>query len=243
MSSAAASARIDLDVTLGALGYADFRPGQREAIETLLERGRLLLVAPTGGGKSLIYQLPATVLPGTTLVISPLVALMTDQVQALEARGVAATFLASTLDAGEMRRRMGQVAAGRFDLVYAAPERLAFDGFRGLLRDLACPLIAIDEAHCISEWGHDFRPEYLGIGGLLAELGAARVLACTATATPIVRDEILARLGLPADTPQIVRGFARPNLALRAVEVTGARERARVKFRTCSYEPVFALTR
>jgi len=217
-----------LDSALARLGYPSFRPGQREAIETLLERGRLLLVAPTGGGKSLIYQLPATVLPGTTLVISPLVALMTDQVQALEARGVAATFLASTLDAGEMRRRMAQVAAGRFDLVYAAPERLAFDGFRGLLRDLECPLIAIDEAHCISEWGHDFRPEYLGIGALLAELGAARVLACTATATPIVRDEILARLGLPADTPQIVRGFARPNLALRAVEVTGARERERL---------------
>jgi ATP-dependent DNA helicase RecQ len=218
----------DLDAALARLGYASFRPGQREAIETLLERGRLLLVAPTGGGKSLIYQLPATLLSGTTLVISPLVALMVDQVQALEARGVAATFLASTLDAGEMRRRMGQMAAGRFDLVYVAPERLAFEGFRGLVRDLACPLIAVDEAHCISEWGHDFRPEYLAIGDVLTEMGAARVLACTATATPIVRDEILARLGLPADTPQIVRGFARPNLALRAVEVAGARERERL---------------
>ncbi len=217
-----------LDAALGRLGYTAFRPGQREAIETLLERGRLLLVAPTGGGKSLIYQLPATILPGTTLVISPLVALMTDQVQALEARGVPATFLASTLDAGEMRRRMGQIAAGRVALVYVAPERLAFPGFRGLMRDLDCPLVAVDEAHCISEWGHDFRPEYLEIGTVLAELGAARVLACTATATPIVRDEILARLGLPADTPQIVRGFARPNLALRAVETSSARERERL---------------
>ena len=208
--------RIDLDDAIRRLGYASFRPGQREAIETLLERRRLLLVAPTGGGKSLIYQLPATLLAGTTLVVSPLVALMTDQVLALEARGVAATFLASTLDAGEMRRRMGQVASGRFALVYVAPERLAFPGFRGLLRDLDCPLVAVDEAHCISEWGHDFRPEYLEIGGVLGELGAARVLACTATATPVVRDEILARLGLPPDTPQIVHGFARPNLALRA---------------------------
>jgi ATP-dependent DNA helicase RecQ len=224
----AAPRGLALEAALARLGYESFRPGQREAIETLLERRRLLLVAPTGGGKSLIYQLPATVLPGTTLVISPLVALMVDQVQALNARGVAATFLASTLDGAEMRRRMAQVAGGRFALVYVAPERLAFDGFRGLVRDLDCPLVAIDEAHCISEWGHDFRPEYLGIGSVLAELGAARVLACTATATPIVRDEILARLGLPADTPQIVRGFARPNLALRAVEVGGARERDRL---------------
>ncbi len=185
-------------------------------------------MAPTGGGKSLTYQLPATLLSGTTLVVSPLVALMADQVQALSARGVAATFLASTLDAGEMRRRMAQVAARGFALVYVAPERLAFPGFRGLLRGLDCPLVAIDEAHCISEWGHDFRPEYLEIGGVLADLPGARVLACTATATPVVRDEILARLGLAADTPQIVRGFARPNLALRAVEMAGSRERERL---------------
>jgi ATP-dependent DNA helicase RecQ len=218
----------DLDAGLARLGYSAFRPGQREAVETLLARGRLLLVAPTGGGKSLSYQLPATLLPGTTLVISPLVALMADQVQALEARGVAATYLAATLDAGEMRRRMGRLASGAFSLVYVAPERLAFPGFRAMLRELAVPLVAIDEAHCISEWGHDFRPEYLEIGGVLGDFPSARVLACTATATPIVRDEILARLGLAPDTPQMVRGFARPNLALRAVEVEGRRERDRL---------------
>jgi ATP-dependent DNA helicase RecQ len=217
----------DLEGALGQLGYSAFRPGQREAIETLLERDRLLLIAPTGGGKSLTYQLPATLLRGTTLVVSPLVSLMADQVQALEARGVAATFLASTLEAGEMRRRMARVAAGRLHLVYVAPERLTFPGFRGLLRDLDCPLVAVDEAHCISEWGHDFRPEYLEIGGLLAELTGSRVLACTATATPVVRDEILARLGLGPETPQIVRGFARPNLSLRALEVGTDRERQR----------------
>jgi ATP-dependent DNA helicase RecQ len=217
----------DLEDALRRFGHAAFRPGQREAIETLLERHRLLLVAPTGGGKSLTYQLPATILLGTTLVVSPLVALMADQVQALETRGIAATFLASTLDAGEMRRRMARVASGRLDLVYVAPERLTFAGFRGLLRDMACPLVAVDEAHCISEWGHDFRPEYLEIGALLAELAGARVLACTATATPVVRDEILSRLGLPPDTPQIVRGFARPNLSLRAMEIGRARERER----------------
>jgi ATP-dependent DNA helicase RecQ len=218
---------MDLDAALRRLGYASFRPGQREAIATLLDRGRLLLVAPTGGGKSLTYQLPAILLPGTTLVVSPLISLMQDQVRALEARGVAATFLASTLDAATLRARMGRVAAGGLKLVYVAPERLAFPGFRALARDLDCPLVAIDEAHCISEWGHDFRPEYLAIGDLLRELGAARVLACTATATPVVRDEILARLGLDADTPQMVRGFARPNLALRALEVEAARERER----------------
>jgi ATP-dependent DNA helicase RecQ len=109
-----------------------------------------------------------------------------------------------------------------------APERLAFPGFRAMLRDLDVPLVAIDEAHCISEWGHDFRPEYLGIGAVIGDFPSARVLACTATATPIVRDEILARLGLSPDTPQMVRGFARPNLALRAVEVDGRRERERL---------------
>ena len=218
----------DLDAGLARLGYTAFRPGQREAVETLLAAGRLLLVAPTGGGKSLSYQLPATLLSGTTLVISPLVALMADQVQALEARGVAATYLAATLDAAEMRRRMARLASGAFSLVYVAPERLAFPGFRAMLRELDVPLVAVDEAHCISEWGHDFRPEYLEIGSVLADFPGARVLACTATATPIVRDEILARLGLPPHTPQMVRGFARPNLALRAVEVDGRRERERL---------------
>src|SRR5881409_3082883 len=216
---------IDLEAGLRRLGYESFRPGQREAIETLMTSGRVLLVAPTGGGKSLTYQLPALSLGGTTLVISPLVALMNDQVQALNARGVSATFLASTLDGTDVRRRMARLAQGEYSLVYVAPERLVFEGFRGLIRDIAVPLVAIDEAHCISEWGHDFRPEYLEIGGLLAELPAARVLACTATATPVVRDEILGRLGLPADTPQHVRGFARPNLRLRAVEVDDARQR------------------
>jgi ATP-dependent DNA helicase RecQ len=215
----------DLDLALTRLGYTEFRPGQREAVETLFARGRLLLVAPTGGGKSLSYQLPATILPGTTLVVSPLVALMADQVQALEARDVRATYLAATLEAAEMRRRMARIARRELSLVYVAPERLVFPGFRALLREIDCPLVAIDEAHCISEWGHDFRPEYLEIGAVLGDLPRARVLACTATATPIVRDEILARLGLPPDTPQIVRGFARPNLALRAAEIGGRRER------------------
>ena len=217
---------LDLPAGLARLGYREFRPGQREAIEALLAEGRLLLVAPTGGGKSLTYQLPAALLPGTSLVISPLVSLMHDQVAALTARGVPATYLAATLSADELRARMRGLGSGAFRLAYVAPERLGFPGFRALLRELDCPLVAVDEAHCISEWGHDFRPEYLEIGGLLADLPRAAVLACTATATPVVRDEILARLGLPADTRQLVRGFARPNLGLRAATIGGGRERS-----------------
>ena len=215
----------DLDAQLKHFGHTAFRPGQREAVETLLRVGRLLLVAPTGGGKSLTYQLPASFLPGTTLVVSPLIALMQDQVDSLERCAVPATYLASTLDAGEIRARMRGIARGDYRLVYVAPERLALDGFRSLLADLECPLLAIDEAHCISQWGHDFRPDYLQLGALAAQLPQARVLACTATATPVVRDEIIERLGLPADTPQVLRGFARPNLSLRAAEVSSARER------------------
>jgi|GEM_PF-6056655 len=177
---------------LARLGYEAFRPGQREAIETLLREDRLLLVAPTGGGKSLTYQLPGTLLPGTTVVISPLISLMADQVAALEARGIAATFLASTLESDELRLRMNAVERGDYALVYVAPERLSSEGFRSMMSKVRCPLIAIDEAHCISEWGHDFRPDYLQIGRLLAGFPGARVLACTATATPVVRDEIIA---------------------------------------------------
>lgn len=215
----------DVDAALAALGYAAFRPGQREAIETLLRDRKLLLVAPTGGGKSLTYQLPALFLRGTTLVVSPLIALMHDQVSALDARGVRSTYLASTLERDELRRRLASLARGEYRLAYVAPERLSDPWFRQTVRELECPLIAVDEAHCISEWGHDFRPEYLEISKLVALLPSARVLACTATATPVVRDEILARLGLPADTPQIVRGFARPNLELGALEVSGKRDR------------------
>jgi ATP-dependent DNA helicase RecQ len=222
------AAALDLDAGLRRFGHPSFRPGQREAIETLLRHRRLLLVAPTGGGKSLTYQLPACLLGGTTLVVSPLISLMQDQVRALGACGIAATFLASTIDAEEMRARLRAVRTGTCTLVYVAPERLVFPGFRALLRELACPLVAIDEAHCISEWGHDFRPEYMEIGALLRDLPTARVLACTATATPVVRDEILARLGLGDETPQIVRGFARPNIALRAAEVESASERRRL---------------
>ncbi len=208
-----------LDAALQKLGYDSFKPGQREAIETILSGDNLLLVAPTGGGKSLAYQLPASMLPGTTIVVSPLIALMHDQVSALQNRGVNATYFAATVDSGEMAHRVAEASRGAYDLIYVAPERLNFGGFRAMVNRLECPLVAVDEAHCISEWGHDFRPDYMRIGELLKSLPNARVLACTATATPIVRDEILDRLGLPPDTPQLLKGFARPNLSFRVSEI------------------------
>ena len=218
-------ADIDLDAGLERFGFGAFRPGQREAVETLLDVGQVLLVAPTGGGKSLTYQLPAACLPGTALIISPLISLMHDQVLALAERRVAATYLAGTLDPDELAQRMRAAAAGEFKLVYVAPERLGHGAFRAMLSQLQCSLIAVDEAHCISQWGHDFRPEYMQIGDLLPVVPGALVLACTATATPVVRDEILERLGLSPDTPQLLRGFARPNLALRVCETATKSER------------------
>jgi len=219
---------IDLDLALRErFGLSAFHPWQREAIEELLEgRQKVLVIAPTGGGKSLCYQLPAAVLDGTSIVISPLIALMEDQVRALTQRGVAATYLASTLDPGELRDREGELFRGRYQLVYVAPERLeSLRLVEGLAR-LRPPLLAIDEAHCISQWGHDFRPSYLRLGEVIERLRPSRVIACTATATPIVRQEIQERLGLgSSESAVILRGFSRPNLHLAAVESDSSGQR------------------
>ncbi len=214
---------------LARFGLATFRPWQREAIDSLLTGGgRALVVAPTGGGKSLTYQFPATELEGTTIVVSPLIALMEDQVRGLHARGIAATYLASNVDADERRRRERGLFAGEYKLVYIAPERLAMSGIVETLARLKPPLVAIDEAHCISQWGHDFRPDYLRLGEVLERLRPPRVLACTATATPGVRREILEKLGLEGDDTKVVlRGFARPNLHLSSLEVDSAKDRQR----------------
>ncbi len=209
-------------------GLTEFRPWQREALVALLEGpGKVLVVAPTGGGKSLTYQVPAAILPGTTLVLSPLVALMEDQVRALLARKIPATFLASTLDASERRKREAGMVRGAYRLVYAAPERLASSAFVDLLAAAKISLVAVDEAHCISHWGHDFRPDYLRIGALLQRLRPPRILACTATATPDVRAEIKTQLGFDTSCAEVLRGFARPNLHLSAYAVTTKRDAER----------------
>ena len=216
----------DLEATLRErFGLERFHPWQKEAVEALLGgSGRVLVVAPTGGGKSLTYQFPAAVLEGVTLVLSPLVALMEDQVRALEARGIAATFLASTLEPELRRHRESWLLRGRYKLVYAAPERLASDAFVEMLARCNVQLVAVDEAHCIAQWGHDFRPDYLRIGALLERLRPPRVLACTATATPEVRREIRQQLRLGDSCHEVLRGFARPNLHLAARNVEGVSE-------------------
>jgi len=219
-------AAADLDASLQKrFGLAGFHPWQREAVLGVLRgSGRVLVVAPTGGGKSLTYQYPASVLDGMTLVLSPLVALMEDQVRALEARGIPATFIASTLEPEMRRHREAGMLKGRYKLVYAAPERLVSDAFVDALSRSNVQLVAIDEAHCIAQWGHDFRPDYLRIGALLARLKPPRVLACTATATPAVRAEIRHQLRLGEECHEVLRGFARPNLHLAARNVEGVSE-------------------
>ena len=174
---------------LARFGVERLRDFQREAIDALAPGGRVLLVAPTGGGKSLSYQLPAVMLGGTALVISPLIALMEDQVRALAARGVPATFFASTLTREENARRLASLRRGAYTIVYAAPERLAQPGFVESIASSRLSLVAVDEAHCIVQWGHDFRPDYLRIGEALERLRPPRAIACTATATPEARAE------------------------------------------------------
>ncbi len=197
---------------------------QREAIDALVgEPGRVLVVAPTGGGKSMCFQQPASQLEGIAVVITPLVALMADQVASLQARGIPATYLASSLPPIDNQRRTELAMSGRFKLLYVAPERLASERFvEEVLTQLPISLLAVDEAHCISHWGHDFRPDYLRLGALVERLRPPRLIALTATATPAVRREIIERLHMP-EARQILRGFARNNLELSVEEASGAR--------------------
>lgn len=191
-------------------GLARFRPGQREALEHLLAGRHTLLVMPTGSGKSLCYQLPALLDGGTVLVVSPLIALMHDQVRTLQRRGIPAAALHSLQPAEEQATVLRRTAAGLYRLVYVAPERLQSVAFCEALPPTVS-LLAVDEAHCISQWGHDFRPAYLAIHRTWEALGRPTVLAATATATPQVQEDILTQLRLPT-AERVVTGFNRPNL-------------------------------
>src|SRR3954463_16395061 len=188
-----------------------FRPGQRDVIAAILGGHDCLCIMPTGGGKSLCYQLPAVAREGMTLVVSPLIALMKDQVDALTALGIAATFINSSLAPADAYQRIEQMARGQYDLVYIAPERLRSSLFLEKLRETKVQLLAVDEAHCISEWGHDFRPDYARLGRLRQRLNDPQTIALTATATPDVRSDIVAQLQI-SDPKIFITGFSRPNL-------------------------------
>jgi ATP-dependent DNA helicase RecQ len=192
-------------------GYKSFRPLQREIVEAALAGDDVLALLPTGGGKSLCYQLPALLEPGLTLVISPLIALMKDQVDALEANGIPATFLNSSLDSSATAHRLAALDLGAYRLLYVAPERTVMAGFLARLARWNLRRIAVDEAHCISEWGHDFRPEYRHIASLRSRYPEVPMLALTATATASVRDDIERFLGLRKPR-RFVASFNRPNL-------------------------------
>jgi ATP-dependent DNA helicase RecQ len=195
-------------------GFTTFNNGQKEVVERLLSGRSAAAVFPTGGGKSLCYQLPALMLDGLTLVVSPLIALMKDQIDALAQRGIAARRLDSSLDAEGHRSLMADLSAGRVPLLYVAPERFNNERFRAALEDIDIALFAVDEAHCISEWGHNFRPDYLKLGGIARTLGARTVLALTATATDRVLLDIRKGFDIAEDDAIRTR-FYRPNLTLR----------------------------
>ncbi|ANZ61237.1 DNA helicase RecQ [Secundilactobacillus paracollinoides] len=196
-------------------GYDTFRPGQGDVIDHIMNHENVLAIMPTGGGKSLCYQIPALLQDGLTLVVSPLISLMKDQVDALNENGIPATFINSSLTYGEINDRFDQAQDGRIKLLYVSPERLD-SGYFDRLAELPVELVAIDEAHCISQWGHDFRPSYLNLTATIQQLPSnPTIVALTATATPKVAKDIMDRLQLDAE---VKTGFARPNLSFKVVK-------------------------
>ena len=215
----------DVDQVLSErFGFGQFLPGQREVIQCLLEGRSAAAVFPTGAGKSLCYQLPALMLPGTTIVVSPLIALMKDQIDALDRRGIAAARLDSTLSFNEYRDVMDNVRSGDIKLLYVAPERFNNERFRETLQQLDVSFFAVDEAHCISEWGHNFRPDYLKLAHYARLANAGRVLALTATATPQVLEDMCRLFEIKPECA-VRTGFYRPNLTLLGTPVSNERQR------------------
>ena len=199
-----------------AFGYDQFRPGQEAAVSAILEGRDTVVVLPTGGGKSLCFQVPALMLPGLTVVVSPLISLMKDQVDALQAKGLPATFINSTLTSSQVSDRLARVDRGEIKLLYVAPERFDAGRTAERLRKAGVSLLAVDEAHCISQWGHDFRPSYLRVSKVHEALGSPTTIALTATATPDVRRDIIRQLALK-NPETIITGFDRPNLTYYVV--------------------------
>src|ERR1035437_1025473 len=216
MSNARPTLDAAREVLRARFGFPDFRPGQERAVTSVLAGRDTLVVLPTGGGKSVCYQIPALLLPGITVVVSPLISLMKDQVDALTARGIPATFVNSTLSSGEVSERMARVARGDVKMLYVAPERFDVGSAAERLKEVGVSLLAIDEAHCISEWGHDFRPSYLRVAQVRERLGWPPAVALTATATQHVRADI-ARQPRFQNAETIITGFDRTNLRYHVI--------------------------